>query len=562
MEILFFIIAQTLLNRGYEKMADVWEKQLWAEACRLRPLAELAQAAFSILAESYPVRRITLRRWEAESQSLVTVAEATAAAGNQGNPIGQEKSRLAKRQVAEWERRCRSASQTPLHSGSRPQSLMKVLVPTDTSDPWVAFPLVDEDSIEGLVIVEWQSRRSLSATTRKNLLPLAAPLSLAMVNCRRLQELTTHQQAAEADRRALLQRLGRSSQSDEIIGSGSGLKAVMQRVALVASSDVPVLVLGETGTGKEVVARALHQQSQRPDGPFIRVNCGAIPTDLIDSQLFGHEKGSFTGAQETRQGWFERADGGTLFLDEVGELPKDAQVRLLRVLQDGFVERVGATSAMHVDVRVIAATHRDLAAMVNEGTFREDLWYRLAVFPMLVPPLRERRGDIPGLVQHFAEKASRRFGLPIAKATAKDLQLLRKYHWPGNVRELAAVIDRAAILGEGRQLDIATALGWPVQRSENERSKLQGSEKIRGDRKNRSPNFSQSPGIDFSLLPSLEQMAKCHILDALTETQGRIEGPHGAAKLLQINPNTLRSRMKKLGIKRLDYRKNHGSAND
>jgi transcriptional regulator with GAF, ATPase, and Fis domain len=233
---------------------------------------------------------------------------------------------------------------------------------------------------------------------------LLDPFSAALENDRRLAELAALREAAEADRRSLLTRLGRQEIAETIVGADSGLRHVMERVELVAQSDVPILILGETGTGKEVVSRAIHTRSARSSAPFIRVNCGAIPAELIDSQLFGHEKGSFTGAVDTRQGWFERADGGTLFLDEIGELPLAAQVRLLRVLQDGFIERVGGHQPIRVDVRIVAATHRDLAGMVTSGTFREDLWYRVNVFPILLPRLRERIEDIPALARHFAER--------------------------------------------------------------------------------------------------------------------------------------------------------------
>ena len=289
---------------------------------------------------------------------------------------------------------------------------------------------------------------------------LAEPFSAAMQNDRRLHEMARLREAAEAERGALLRRLGRTDLSDRIVGENSGLRHVIERIDLVSHSDVPVLVLGETGTGKELVARAIHARSQRRAGPFIRVNCGAIPAELIDSQLFGHERGSFTGAEQTRAGWFERADGGTLFLDEIGELPLEAQVRFLRVLQDGFVERVGGVHPVHVDVRIVAATHRDLAQMVRESEFREDLWYRLAVFPILLPPLRERRDDIPELAHHFAERAALRFGLAPSAPTTDDLQLLQSYDWPGNIRELGTVIDRAAILGNGHGLQVSKALGW------------------------------------------------------------------------------------------------------
>ena len=228
----------------------------------------------------------------------------------------------------------------------------------------------------------------------------------------------------------------------------------MEQIDLVARSQAPVLILGETGSGKEVVARAIHSRSARANKPFLRLNCGAVPPELIDSELFGHERGSFTGATGVRKGWFERADSGTLFLDECGELPPAVQVRLLRILQDGTFERVGAEKHLTVDVRIIAATHRDLHEMVAQGSFREDLWYRIAVFPIRLPPLRERLTDIPALAAHFALRAAKRLGtMPLVPSPA-DIQLLLGYAWPGNARELAAVIERAAILGEGKRLEI------------------------------------------------------------------------------------------------------------
>ena len=233
----------------------------------------------------------------------------------------------------------------------------------------------------------------------------------------------------------------------------------MQRVDLVSRSEVPVLILGETGTGKELVARAIHNRSERHSGPVHARQLRRDPARADRLATVRPREGSFTGAAETRQGWFERADMGTLFLDEIGELPLDAQVRFLRVLQDGFVERVGGAKPIRVNVRVVAATHRDLASMVREGAFREDLWYRIAVFPILLPPLRDRAEDIPALARHFAERAAIRFGLAPVVPTDADIQLLQSYDWPGNIRELGAVIDRAAILGNGHSLELAAALG-------------------------------------------------------------------------------------------------------
>jgi transcriptional regulator with GAF, ATPase, and Fis domain len=358
-------------------------------------------------------------------------------------------------------------------------------------------------------------------------------LAVALDNDARLHEIAALREAAEADRRSLLVRLGRKNVGDTIVGEDSGLRQVMQRVDMVSRSDVPVLILGETGTGKELVARAIHNRSDRHSGPFIRVNCGAIPRELIDSQLFGHEKGSFTGASDTRQGWFERADMGTLFLDEIGELPLDAQVRFLRVLQDGFVERVGGIDPIRVNVRVVAATHRDLAGMVRENSFREDLWYRIAVFPILLPPLRERTEDIPAMARHFAERAAVRFGLTPVMPKEADVRMLKAYDWPGNIRELGTVIDRAAILGNGRTLELAAALGLAAPRR---------------------PIESAATDDSLAAFPvprsvqTLDAAMRAHIESALRATEGRIEGRHGAARLLAINPHTLRARMRKLRI--------------
>jgi hydrogenase-4 transcriptional activator len=319
--------------------------------------------------------------------------------------------------------------------------------------------------------------------------------------------------------------------NDPIVGADAGLASVMERVGLVASLDVPVLVLGETGSGKEVVARAIHTRSRCAAGPFLRVNCGAVPPGLIDSELFGHERGSFTGALAERRGWFERADHGTLFLDEIGELPLEAQVRLLRVLQDHTLERVGGHRPVSVDVRIVAATHRDLRELIAHGRFREDLWYRIAVFPIDLPPLRDHVEDVPALANHFALRAAARFGMPPRIPSPDDLDLLVAYPWPGNVRELIAVIERAVILGTGARLEVAKALGVapaPVAVSAGAAS------------------ATEEP------FATLDQAVARHVETALARTRGRIEGRGGAAELLGVNPHTLRARMRKLG---LDWRR-------
>jgi transcriptional regulator with GAF, ATPase, and Fis domain len=396
--------------------------------------------------------------------------------------------------------------------------------------------LVSEHGSFGLAIVELAPPHRSTAAHEKLFQTLLEPLAVALENDQRLRELNALREAAESEKRSLLARLGREDMSEAIIGMSGGLRTVMERVELVARSDVPVLLFGETGSGKEVVARAIHNRSTASKGPFIRVNCGAIPPELIDSELFGHEKGSFTGAGAVRRGWFERADEGTLFLDEMGELPAAAQVRLLRVLQDGEFNRVGGEEPVRVQVRIVAATHRDLAAMVQAGAFREDLWYRLAVFPIVLPPLRERPEDIPALAEHFAQRAAKRFGLRPQSPARADLAMLQAYPWPGNVRELISVIDRATILGVGERLEVAAALG-------------SGTGVVRPSSRGTSRTTAPRPGV----IP-LDEAMKQHIVAALGATGGRIEGAHGAAAVLRINPHTLRGRMRKLGVDWAEFR--------
>ncbi len=316
---------------------------------------------------------------------------------------------------------------------------------------------------------------------------------------------------------------------ERLIGGDTGLAAVMSRARVVSRSSAPVLLFGETGTGKEIVARALHEHSPFRSGPFRRVNCGAIASELIDSELFGHEQGAFTGATTRRKGWFEQADGGTLFLDEVGELALAAQVRLLRVVQDGEVVRVGGERPVRVNVRIVAATHRDLPGMVEARTFREDLYYRLSVFPIVIPPLRDRPGDIRVFAEYFAERAANRFGLRAVPISNDDVRVLAAYRWPGNVREMAAVMDRAVLIGQGRELNVAAALGQGTLTETAAPARI----------------AEAAPAIGIE---PLDVVTRRHIEAALRHAHGRVEGPHGAARMLRINPHTLRARMRKLKI--------------
>ena len=307
---------------------------------------------------------------------------------------------------------------------------------------------------------------------------------------------------------------------DEIIGQSNAINYVLFKIEQVAKTDSTVLILGETGTGKELVARAIHSQSLRKDRPLVKVNCAALSASLIESELFGHERGAFTGASARKIGRFELADGATLFLDEIGELPLELQSKLLRVIQEGEFERLGSSRTVKVDVRIIAATNRNMKTEIARGSFREDLWYRLNVFPITVPPLRQRREDIPAMIEHFVNGLSKKLGKPISSISSATLKKLKDYSWPGNVRELANVIERAVINAQGTALHIADQFEQPKPEELSESAR------------------------------TLEQVEKEYIISVLDNTGWRIEGPHGAAKILGLNPSTLRTRMVKLKIQK------------
>lgn len=344
------------------------------------------------------------------------------------------------------------------------------------------------------------------------------PLTSAIGNVLKHREIQRLHDLLEDDNEYLSQRLLEMT-GDTIIGADFGLSSVIEMVRKVAPMNSPVLLMGETGVGKEIIANAIHNASRKKGKPLITVNCGAIPVSLVDSELFGHEKGAFTGAVFQKRGLFERAHTGTIFLDEVGELPLAAQVRLLRVLQEKKIERLGGTTSVSVDVRVISATHRNLEQMVDKGSFREDLWYRLNVFPIIIPPLRQRPEDIPELVIHFIEKKSKelkiRTPLPFSPEYIKQLQ---QQVWPGNVRELENIIERALITGIPQNLLQKKMVNHPE---------------------------SMASEMDKS---SLDQVITKHIQWVLKKTNGTIEGKDGAAHWLGMHPSTLRARMKKLNI--------------
>ncbi|HKN00820.1 MAG TPA: sigma 54-interacting transcriptional regulator [Candidatus Binataceae bacterium] len=331
---------------------------------------------------------------------------------------------------------------------------------------------------------------------------------------------------------------------EEIVGLSPSLMSVLDKVKLVAATDSSVLILGETGTGKELISRAVHSNSARKDRPLIKVNCAALPAGLIESELFGHEKGSFTGATEKRIGRFELANGGTIFLDEIGDVPPEVQSKLLRVLQEHEFERIGGHQTIKVDVRVIAATNRDLGREVGEGRFRQDLYYRLNVFPLWLPPLRERPEDIGLLVQYFVRRYATKIGRKITSVPKETAERLAAYPWPGNVRELENVIERGVILSPGPELEIGLEVLAPTA-IVGPRSNPDG--KSGADTSPAPAAESQPSGYDSLPLAEIE---RGHILAVLKRTNWRIDGPGGAARALNLNPSTLRSRMKKLGIQR------------
>jgi transcriptional regulator with GAF, ATPase, and Fis domain len=310
-----------------------------------------------------------------------------------------------------------------------------------------------------------------------------------------------------------------------MVGASAALRSVMHRVDQVAPTSATVLLLGETGTGKELVARAIHQRSERCLRSFVVVNCGALPDSLIENELFGHDRGAFTDAHGPQAGRFELASGGTVFLDEVGDLPLGLQPKLLRVLQDGQVERLGGGRSTHVDARVIAATNRSLAEDVRHGRFRPDLFYRLNVFPITVPPLRDRREDLPALVRHFVDRLGRSLNKPIERITPGTLRAFERYEWPGNIRELENVLHRAIIVSDDGVLDLDEFTGDPLDAV--------------------APLDTRGGGAR-----SLVEVERDHIQLVLAEVAWRIEGAAGAAQRLGLRPSTLRSRMRKLGIAR------------
>jgi formate hydrogenlyase transcriptional activator len=384
------------------------------------------------------------------------------------------------------------------------------------------LPLVVHGRSLGAITVGSLTRCQYSAADAEFLMEVANQIAIAVENMQLHEETAALKARFEAETVYLQEEIKTEHNFEEIIGQSEKVRELLRKVEQVAPTDASVLICGETGTGKELLARAVHDRSKRKDRALVKVNCGSIPSGLVESELFGHEKGAFTGAMQQRIGRFELAHGGTIFLDEVTELPLDTQVKLLRVLQEGEFERVGSSKTMKVDVRVIAATNRDLNQVVSKGSFRADLYYRLNVFPLESPALRDRKDDLPLLVSFFLSRFGKKLGKEVRGVAQKSMESLVRYNWPGNIRELQNVVERAVVLARGPVVQVDESM-------------------LRSD---------SAAAAEVSAIDTLENNERNHILHALAETNWVIHGKKGAAELLGINPSTLRSRMDKLGIKR------------
>jgi transcriptional regulator with GAF, ATPase, and Fis domain len=389
-------------------------------------------------------------------------------------------------------------------------------------------PLVFGQETLGVLAVF--SRVELSEIDFRWLRLFADQAAITIINARAFEEIEQLKHRLELENEYLREEISRSQAFGDIVGSSPGLKKVLEQIDLVAGTGASVLILGESGTGKELVARAIHQRSRRNDHALVKVNCASIPKELFESEFFGHAKGAFTGALRDRMGRFELAEGGTIFLDEIGEIPLDLQGKLLRVLQEGEFERVGEDTSRHVDVRVIAATNRDLEAEASAGRFRLDLYYRLVVFPIQVPPLRDRAADIGLLATHFVRHFCQHLNLPPRKLTRGDVETLERYDWPGNIRELQNVIERALIRSRGGRLQFD--LGKPLPRRARKTSE----------------NREAKEATPVLTMAEMRELERANIERALAQSDGQVYGTRGAAALLGMKPTTLWSRLRSLGI--------------
>ncbi len=498
--------------------------------CGTLEIEQGLQDCLQYISNYMPADRMYLQRYQPDLNSMHLIARADKdhyEKMNQLIPFNDE----AKNKLIELSEIWRKGELPPILVINKPadEPVTKCMLEAlnEPMSSALSLPLIVENIIIGTLVLLAKGDNRYNEEHAKLFTVLKLPFFVALSNTLKHREVINLKELLADDNRYLKGELRRLS-GDKIIGVKYGLKNVMFQVQQVAKLDSPVLLLGETGVGKDVIANAIHYSSPRKDGPFVSVNCGAIPDSLIDSELFGHEKGAFTGALTQKKGRFERANNGTIFLDEIGELPLEAQVRLLKVLQDKEIERVGGTKTIHLDIRFIAATNRNLEEMIAAKQFREDLWFRLNVFPIHIPPLRDRRSDIPDFLQHFITQKAKELNLSGIPTLAPGvIDVLMNYHWPGNVRELENIIERSLILNPSGPLSFEHI----IQPKKEAVSKDQEQ-------------------MDDTL--TLDEMTSRYIRKVLSKTKGKIHGKGGAAELLGINANTLRNRMNKLGI---DYGK-------
>ncbi len=467
-----------------------------------------------------PASQLSLHLYDRSIGVVETVAYATEAGGHRTSFKSTVPPKIRRRIAERRSVRVWTVEIMGEHEGTR--DIARRLNTMDSAA--IIMDLVVERNFLGTLIVANDPSIAFTDDDLRLMSLLNQPFAIALTNSIRYRELSRLKDMLADDSRYFQDELRRLA-GEEVIGADMGLRNVMQMVRQVAGLDSPVLVLGETGVGKELIAGMIHNLSSRRNGPFIKVNCGAIAGSLMDSELFGHEKGAFTGAIARKRGRFERAHGGTIFLDEIGELSPEAQVRLLRVLQEKEIERVGGMETIKVDIRIITATHRNLKTMMVNGSFREDLYFRLKVFPIEIPPLRQRKDDIAALVHHFVHRKAQEMKLKtIPELAPNAMARLRAYAWPGNVRELENAVERALILSPNAALTF------------NEIDAPQPDPVVQ----------KGSSSIPDTL--NLDALMKTHIDRVMHMTNGKVHGPQGAADLLGIHPSTLRHRMRRLGI--------------
>jgi formate hydrogenlyase transcriptional activator len=506
-------------------------RQATLRICGHLEIEEALAASLNFLRQEMPVDRMLLQFFDNDLNAMRTVAIATPEKGKAVNLLYAMTSE-ARRDMGRFEREYSQHGSNAvwlIQDDPHRQALFHEIIHIHgiKATSLMVFPLRLWHKVVGgggLLLVT-EGERKFTQQHADLLSLLREPFAIAMSNALRYLEVVKLKNVLADDNRYLHGELHRLT-GIEVVGADFGLRDVMNRVKQVAALNSPVLLLGETGVGKDIIANTIHYSSSRRDGPFISVNCGAIPDTLIDSELFGHEKGAFTGALSQKRGRFERANKGTIFLDEIGDLPLIAQARLLKVLQSKEIERVGGVKTITLDIRIIAATNRNLEEMVKLNQFREDLWFRLNVFPILIPSLRDRKADIPALMQHFITSKARELNLPDIPTLHPDaIDSLMDYHWPGNVRELENIVERAMILNPKGPLTFDHLNLGPSQKTQQQRE--------------------QDEETD-----DLDEVISQHIRRTLLKAQGKVSGPDGAAALLGINPSTLRNRMKKL---RIDY---------